>query len=168
MNVDEVINQSLGCWSSAGNLRCDDVCYIPIKLEVAISIDYQDSVWFFVHLNERWLEQLLKSSEISQKLSFLKESQLLIYKSYDELEVWWFTIEGLGWDSLLTMFHNPGGAWHPGGVVPTYTSRIWHIFVEHVIQPFGESLPCAKSVVTVPGQRATWELLLPKWTTTIG
>ena len=22
--------------------------------------------------------------------------------------------EGLGWDSLLKMFHNPGGDWHPG------------------------------------------------------
>ncbi len=22
--------------------------------------------------------------------------------------------EGLGWDSLLKMFHNPGGDWNPG------------------------------------------------------
>ena len=22
--------------------------------------------------------------------------------------------EGLGWDSLLKMVHNPGGDWHPG------------------------------------------------------
>ena len=121
-----IINQSLGCWSSAGNLRCDDMCYIPIKLEVAISINYQDSDWFFVHLNERWLEQLLKSSEISHKLSFLKESQLLIYKSYDELEVWWFTIEGLGWDSLLTMFHSPGGAcW--GGSSNIYFTNLTYL-----------------------------------------
>ena len=27
--------------------------------------------------------------------------------------------EGLGWDSLLKMVHNPGGDWHPGwGVDP--------------------------------------------------
>ena len=30
--------------------------------------------------------------------------------------------EGLGWDSLLKMFHNPGGDWHPGkGDNPNYT-----------------------------------------------
>ena len=31
------------------------------------------------------------------------------------------TNEGLGWDSLLKMVHNPGGDWHPGwGVVLRY------------------------------------------------
>ena len=31
------------------------------------------------------------------------------------------TNEGLGWDFLLKMVHNPGGDWHPGwGVVPKY------------------------------------------------
>ena len=31
--------------------------------------------------------------------------------------------EGLGWDSLLKMFHNPGGDWHPGwgvDLIPIY------------------------------------------------
>ena len=31
------------------------------------------------------------------------------------------TNEGLGWDSLLKMVHNPGADWNPGwGVVPIY------------------------------------------------
>ena len=33
------------------------------------------------------------------------------------------TNEGLGWDALLKMVHNPGGDWHPGWrVVPENTN----------------------------------------------
>ena len=33
--------------------------------------------------------------------------------------------EGLGWDSLLKMVHNPGGDWNPGrGDNPKYTSSM--------------------------------------------
>ena len=35
--------------------------------------------------------------------------------------------EGLGWDPLLKMVHNPGGDWHPGrGVDLRYMSLIPH------------------------------------------
>ena len=41
--------------------------------------------------------------------------------------------EGLGWDPLLKMVHNPGGDWYPGqGDNPRYWHRsIWlvHFFV---------------------------------------
>ena len=42
------------------------------------------------------------------------------------------TNEGLGWDSLLRMFHNPGGDWNPGqGDIPNYnyiTPVSWLIY----------------------------------------
>ena len=35
--------------------------------------------------------------------------------------------EGLGWDSLLKMFHNPGGDWNPGrGDNPKYSYNNHH------------------------------------------
>ena len=47
------------------------------------------------------------------------------------------TNEGLGWDSLLKMVHNPGGDWHPAwGVVPTYTNEILR-FAPNLNFPYG-------------------------------
>ncbi len=107
----------------------------PLHCSMSTNVKKNTTIWL-LKINAKIRPGLIGNFEGSRNVisvsGFPPEEIKELWRSHNNVKAYtqkcsWIpripvTNEGLGWDSLLKMVHNPGGHWNPGwGVVPSYT-----------------------------------------------